>query len=272
VKKENLSRLNAKSDVDVHIPKSELQNSGCLVLIIANERYAMGRVSNVQFAKNDGNGIKQYCINTLGVPEQNIMICQDATLSQIKAGVSWLQQKSNVGGYDKAIVYYAGHGIPDYTTSKSYILPSDGNPMDLATAYSLNEFYESLSFVKVKQCVAFIDACFSGTDRRGAAINEVRGISIKPTEPEPKGNDVVFSACSGDETAQPYPAKHHGVFTYFLLKYLQEKSGNVKCSDLYNYIRSNVSNSTLDISGKKQSPSVHVASRASNDWMNWSLK
>jgi hypothetical protein len=251
-----LGTINAKSDVDIHIPRTSSISNNTLVLIIANEKYSTPKVGNVQYAKNDGKGMKSYCNQALGIPEQNIMVCEDATLSQIKAGLNWLIQKSHISEYGKAIVYYAGHGVPDYSTTKSYILPSDGNPSDITTSLSLDEFYNQLSSVKVQQCITLVDACFSGANRRGEAINEVRGIMIKAKEPEIKGKLIVLSASQGDETAQPYPNKHHGMFTYYLLKYLQQNKGNAKIMDLYNYLKVNVSSTALDISGKGQTPSI----------------
>ena len=218
---ERLGRLHAKSDVDVHIPVAEKVDDKTLVLVISNEKYSYMNVGNVMFAHNDGNGIVSYCKKSFGIPQSNIMECTDGTLSQIKSSISWLQQKSIVGDYDRAIVYYAGHGIPDYYNSKSYILPSDGNPLDMNTALALDDFYESLAKVKVKECIVFMDACFSGSNRQGRTLTEIRGINIKPALPEVKGNIIAFSACQGDEVSQPYASKHHGIFTYFLLKYLQ---------------------------------------------------
>lgn len=267
-----LSRLNAKSDVDINIPKESMQNYRTAVLVIANENYYSNKVNNVVFARNDGKSFSNYCKLTFGVPEGNIMVIEDATLTQIKSGIKWLQQKASIGDVEKVIVYYAGHGIPDYSTSQSYLLPSDGNPLDLMSAYPLAEFYNQLSLINARQCVAIIDACFSGMDRRGEAINEVRGISIKPSVELPKGNVVVFSACSGDEIAQPFPAKHHGVFTYYLLKFLQDNNGKGTFKELGDFIKRNVMNTTLSTTGKVQTPILFLPQNESIPWESWELK
>lgn len=271
-KQYNLGTINGKSDVDINIPKNEHQNNKAIALIISNEKYSSSNIDNVLYAKNDGDSFKKYCNLTLGIPEQNIMFLENATLSQINSGLYWLKQKTNISDIDKVIVYYAGHGIPDYSTSQSYILPSDGNPLELMTAYSLNEFFNQLSLINTKQCIAFIDACFSGADRRGEVINKVRGISIKPSETLPKGNVIVFSACQGDETAQPLPSKHHGVFTYYLLKFIQSKQGTGSIKELSNFIRENVMNTTLTTTGKMQTPSILLPSEEPDGWQLWEIK
>jgi hypothetical protein len=83
---------------------------------------------------------------------------------------------------------------------------------------------------------------------------------------------VVFSASQADETAYPYHEKQHGLFTYFLLKKLQETQGDVFLSDLSQYIITQVSQKSIVEYGKSQtpvsipSPSVGVA------WKQWQLK
>ena len=64
-----------------------------------------------------------------------------------------------------------------------------------------------------------------------------RGVAIKPKASTPGGNVIVFSAATGDETAYPYDEKGHGLFTYFLLKKLQENKGNVTLGELSAYLR-----------------------------------
>lgn len=56
-----------QSDVDINIPQNTIQkNSNTFVVIIANEDYQ--RVSDVQYANNDGKLFAEYCQRTLGLP------------------------------------------------------------------------------------------------------------------------------------------------------------------------------------------------------------
>ena len=271
-KRKNLGKINGKSDVDINIPRTKHDKHNTAVLIIANEKYSSNKVGNVLYAKNDGKSFNNYCKLTLGIPENNIMLLDDATLTQLKTGIKWLQQKANISDINKVLVYYAGHGVPDYSTAQSYILPSDGNPLDLTTAFSLSEFYNQISLINTRQCLVFIDACFSGMDRRGEALNEVRGISIKPSEVLPKGNVVVLSACQGDEIAQPFPSKHHGVFSYYLLKYLQDHKGDGTVKELNDFLKRNVMNTTLTLTGKVQTPTLFIPAEKPFSWEQWEIR
>lgn len=108
--------------------------------------------------------------------------------------------------------------------------------------------------LNAKSLVLFLDACFSGAKRTGEMLATARGVAMKVKENKPTGNLVVISAAQGDQTAYPYVAKEHGLMTYFLLKKLQETSGDVKLGELSDYITSNVKKISLVENGKSQIP------------------
>jgi hypothetical protein len=77
---------------------------------------------------------------------------------------------------------------------------------------------------------------------------------------------VVFSATTGEETAFPYKEKQHGLFTYFLLKKLQETKGDVSYEALSNYIIDNVRQQSVVVNQKSQTPQVNVSQEMANMW------
>jgi hypothetical protein len=82
---------------------------------------------------------------------------------------------------------------------------------------------------------------------------------------------VVLSAAQGDETAYPYPEQHHGLFTYYILKKLQETSGNVTLGELSDYVIDQVrKRSVLENDGKIQTPTI-VTPLASDIWRKLKL-
>lgn len=80
-------------------------------------------------------------------------------------------------------------------------------------------------------------------------LASARGVAIKVKQATPVGNIVVFSAAQGDETAYPYKEKEHGLFTYYLLKKLQETKGNVTLGELSDYIKTQVERQSIVING-----------------------
>lgn len=259
------------SDVDKNIPQTNLKNDKTFAVIIANQNYQT--VSNVPYALNDGEVFSKYCHQTLGIPQSNIKLVKDATLNNLKHEINWL---SNVirayQGNVKVIFYYAGHGIPDESNRTSYLLPVDGNGSDVSTGYKLDNLYEKLGGMSANSVTVLLDACFSGAKRDGGMLASARGVAIKAKSGQPIGNMVVMSASQGDETAYPYKEKQHGMFTYFLLKKLQDSNGDVNMSDLSSYITTNVSQKSIVINGKSQTPILTPSASVGVEWKTWTLR
>ena len=257
------------SDVDMNIPVvASNKNSETYCVIIANEKYE--DVPEVEFAARDGEIFKEYCIKTLGIPEKQIKTFINASYTDIKRALNWMEQIAYVTeGNSRMILYYAGHGMPNEKDKTAYLIPVDGFPKDVTTCFKLSELYTRLGKIKTENVTVFLDACFSGVKRgSGQALVAARGIAIKPKEETLSGNVVVFTAASDDETALSYQEKRHGMFTYFLLSKLKETKGQVSFGDLYKAISSDVKKNSMLENDKLQTPSVNVSSSMINKWKN----
>lgn len=258
------------SDVDENIPQGKATSDDTYVLIIANEDYE--QLDNVGFAIHDGEIFKEYCIKTLGIPEEQIRYCPNATFGKITGGIDWLKFALNNFEGSRGIVYYCGHGIPDEKSGEAFIVPVDGNGTNTTTCYSLNTLYKSLAETKATNVTYLMDACFTGANKEGSMLVAARGVAREPAKATIGGNSVVFSASSGDETAMTYPEKGHGLFTYFLLKKLQETNGEVNYLDLYNYINTNVKKKSFLVNGKPQNPVTATSPDVQEKWKDMKLK
>jgi len=259
--------------VDIDIPKSQKRDENTYAVVIGNEKYK--NESDVPYALNDARVFYQYVTKTLGVPENQVQLKENASLNEIKQCVKWLTMAMDASsGNGKIIFYYAGHGIPDEATQSSYLLPVDGMGSDVEYAYSLESLYSELSKMPSDRIMVFLDACFSGAKRNGQLMNSARGVAIKAKASRPKGNMIVFSAAQGDETAYPYDDCQHGMFTYFLLKKIQETEGNVTLGDLSEFITKSVKMQSSRNNEKKQvqTPTVNVSPALKKAWMKLQLK
>ncbi len=224
------------------------------------------------FAINDAAIFKNYCTSTLGIPEVNIRFLRNATSGQMRQSIAWINKIiEKEGGNADVIVYYAGHGVPDEQTREPYLMPVDVSGTDLQSAIKLSDLYSKLSEYPSKKVTVFLDACFSGGSR-GQGLIAARGVKIKSKEEQLSGNIVVFTSSSGEQSSLPYKEKQHGMFTYYLLKKLQESSGNVTYSELYNYIKREVDLNCVKINSKEQTPNVLIPDNIADKWMNWKLK
>lgn len=258
------------SAVDKNIPVTGVKNKNTFVLIIANETYK--NVASVPFALNDGNIFREYCINTLGIQENHIKYLPNATGNDIRAQINWLQNITEAFDQPKVIFYYAGHGIPDESSKSAYLLPVDGVGTDVTTGYKLDDLYATLGNMPAEHITVFMDACFSGSKREGGMLASARGVALKAKAGAPLGKMVVFSAATGDETAYPDREQGHGMFTYYLLKKLQESKGDVTLQELGNYITTNVRQQSIVLNGKSQTPTVTPAAAVAEEWGGWKLK
>lgn len=265
------NKIGAISDTDSNIVSNPVTNKNIFAIIIGNEKYK--NEVDVPFANNDSKIFSQYVEKTLGVPHNQIRLIENAGYNDIRIAVNWLVQAMQVcRGKGKAIIYYAGHGIPNESDLSSYLLPVDGIGNDPGSAYSLKELYDKLGEVDVQYVMIFLDACFSGSKREEGMLASARGVALKAKQSAPKGNMVVFSAAQGDETAYPYKDKQHGMFTYFLLKKLQETKGEVTLGELSEYLTDEVGRQSFIMNNKMQTPSVNVAPSLKDIWRQLKLK
>lgn len=259
------------SDVDINIPEVKASNSKTFAVIISNENYSM--VSKVPMALNDGKTFSQYCEKTLGMPKNNIRFYPDASYGTMLRAVRDIKDiAAAYSGKIQVVFYYAGHGIPNEATKDAYLLPIDADGTQTEGCYPLSKLYAELGALNANSVVVFLDACFSGAQRDGGMLASARGVALKAKKEDPKGNMVIFSAASGDETAFPYKEKGHGLFTYFLLKKLQASKGDVTLQELGNYITENVKQQSVVVNRKVQTPTVSPSTSLVENWQKLKLK
>ncbi len=257
------------SDVDRNIPLNKSINENSFALVIGNENY--NTEVSVPYAINDASIFRKYALNVLGIPKKQIHYVRNASYGQILNEINWINNVIQVyDGKAKVYFYYAGHGIPDASNKSAYILPVDGNASNTRSSIVLSDIYKSLEEHPSQGVYVFLDACFSGSSRNGM-LTAGRGVSIKPKKDVLRKNIVVFSAASGDETAHPFEEQSHGLFTYFLLKKLQETKGEVTLKELADYIQLHVSQKSA-VENKPQHPNVNFGFEVKDSWQGFTLK
>lgn len=263
-----------KSDIDYDIPKREVKHANRFALIIGNEEYSLYQEgltteANVKYARNDALSFKEYALNVLGIPEENVTFLSDATLAKMKQGIGKMNLLAkNSNGEAELYFFYAGHGLPNEKTKEPYLIPVDVSGKDLDFAVSLDELLKKLSEYDTKKITCFLDCCFSGGSRVGG-IYESRGVKIVPKQPSVSGNMVVFSASSSEQAALAYNDQKHGLFTYLLLKKFKESNGEITYGDMEEYLKKNLPIQSVLINEKEQSPQINTGSTIDKNWKNW---
>lgn len=261
-----------RSNVDTAIPLNKTDNNTVtFAIIIANENYHF--VSNVPYASKDGEVFEKYLTRTVGLPKDHVKIYKNATFGNMAAALKHVENLSEAFGNDlNLIFYYAGHGMPNEKTKNPMLIPVDGDAAIPVTCYELDEIITTLGGLNANSVVVMLDACFSGTERGDGMLTAARGIRIKSNQSVPAGNMVILSASQGDETAYPFDTEQHGLFTYFLLKKLQENKGDVTLGELSDYITEQVKRQSVVSNGKLQTPTISVSSTIQTSWRTIKLK
>lgn len=230
-------------------------------VVIGIEKYR--KVADAEFASRDAIAVREYVIRVLGVlPEQVFLLLDDEATSAEIHDLVEDRLPQRVQGGDTVFVYFAGHGMPEVTSYKPYLLPADANPGNLhRTAYSLEDFYEALGKLKAERVAVFLDACFSGLRARSGKkellVPGTRTVFVTKDQPSISSlNLVSLSAADNSQVSNAYREKAHGLFTYFLLKGLSGSAGasgdRLLLSELAAYVTNQVIQTASRILDKDQ--------------------
>ncbi len=271
VQTETLAATKAgQSDVDINIPITDIKRPNTYAVIIGNENYKY--FSDVAYAKRDGATFAEYCQKVLGIPKDNIRERYDATLSEIREPLRYLEEKTRMNP-DKLdiIFYYAGHGVPDVSRGTAHLLPTDASGTDFESCFELEQLYARLDDMPTKSVTVFLDACFSGATRGNEMLFAERFVEYEVEDVVAKGNTVVFSATAGNQTAMAYDDQQHGFFTYYLLKHLQQSKGAISLGELGDALLRDVDNKAYDKKNKHQTPTVNASPTLGDSWRSRTL-
>lgn len=274
---DNTQVVVGQSDVDVNIPQVGAVNNNRYALIIGNSHYIEhgSDMVDILFPINDASIFKQYCVNVLGVPDNtnHIYYIEDANATYIKLYIDNFAKliKSKPDG-SEFYIYYSGHGTQN-DQGESYIVPV-GVKSDYIETFGikLSDFYAQISPDENKKVFVFIDACFSGGGKSGQLlVNAKTGLYRPPNTNSVGSNLVVFAASSEKEISQEYIDKQHGLFTYYLLKTLQNTKGDLTYGELFEQISNEVNTTTLNPQNgfKAQTPNVNINPAIQNVWKTW---
>ena len=272
--KKEIELVSLSSAVDKNIPVSAVKYDNRIALIIGNEDYSqsINAEINVDYAVNDATVFKKYANKVMGVKEENTFFITNASTGTMQKQIDLVSKLAkNMGSSSEIIFYYAGHGLPDEKTKEPYIMPVDVDASNLYSAIKLKDLYAKLANSNAKRVTVFLDACFSG-GARNMPLLAARSAKVKPKNETINGNIIVFSATSEEQSALSFDKEKHGMFTYFLLKKLQESSGKATYKELKEFINSKVSVESIRTNQKEQNPEVNISPVIKEVWKYWSFR
>jgi hypothetical protein len=249
------------SDVD-EIPKTRKapKNRDAVALVIGISKYRDDMIPHVRYARRDAEIMASYLEAVAGVSRSKMKVLTDegATLSDLAAHVEeWLPRR--VSAETTVFVYYAGHGMPNLSTGKAFLVPYDGHPDFANKLYPMERLYDMLEKLPSKDVVVMLDSCFSGATGRSVLPSGARPMGIAVEGAAKLNKVVVLTASSGTQISSDYDDEQHGLFTYFVLKGLRgdadsDSNGVVQVNELYEYVRDGVTKVAAEGLNRDQTP------------------
>lgn len=256
------------SVVDTQIPVTENKYPNTYVLIIGNGK-GYSKVPKINFVDNDVKVFKDYCERALGVVSSNIVCVENVNSSEMYGAVEEFSNKLKGKNRTNVIVYYSGHGIS--IDGESYLIPVDCSFDDPRRNIPLNEISHKIGSVnpEPERMTFFVDACFDGSSKNGGNLRTTKGVvKLEPIAKPLEGNSVVFYATQ--TTAILYKDESHGLFTYYLLKAIQNNV-DISYRELSKYLSESVKNKAADLDKNNPQEPVTVPNKNVKDWGNWKL-
>lgn len=214
---------------DVDAPKRrKAEDPKLFALIIGVERYES--LPSADYAERDAEAVREN-VRALGAPDRNIMFLSGARAGKAaleKSVESWLPEHAGPG--TRVFVYFSGHGTPDLKTGSAYLMPFDGDPKYVeTTGYPLKRLYAKLGALPAASVLVALDSCFSGAGGRSVLPSGMRPLVARVDEGTSELKKISVLAASGaDEVTGAFADQGHGLFTYYLLKAIQEGSGDAR--------------------------------------------
>jgi len=217
----------------IRIMKSESRTA----LIIGNSNYT-GVLSKLQNPINDARAMKKI----LEQRNFNIIYMENATKREMKESLNNFYTKITEGGV--GLLYFAGHGIE--VDSQNYIIPIDANIKDKDDtefeAFALNRVTKKMQNAKNRLNIVILDACRNDPFSRGG------GGGLAKTDPI--GLFVSFATSAGKVASDGSSGKN-GLFTKYLIKYMQEP--NMTLQNVFKKTREMV----YEESNQRQFPAIY---------------
>ena len=223
------------SDVDKASYKNP-ENVDAFAVVVGIEKYQ--QLPQADYGERDAQTVREHLV-AMGFPQRNVVQLSGsmATKSNLEKYLeNWLPEK--VSERSKVVFYFSGHGAPDVDSKQAFLMPWDGDVKFLQqSGYPLKRLYASLGALKAKQVLVALDSCFSGAGGRSVLLKGARPLVMKVDEgAESLGKLVILSASEGDEISLSDEKQGHGLFTYHLLKALNEKNGRATVKGLYDQL------------------------------------
>lgn len=229
-------------------------------VIVGISKYKNGGtgLTNLKYASRDALAFRDFLESPAGgsFPKENVqtLFDEDATSQNLRSALFTFLTKPRP--QDLVVIYFAGHGAPDPNDSRNlYLLTYDTQPDDMGgTAFLMSDLQDVFDrILKAKHVITLIDSCHSygiSGERFGSKQNNLSNQYLERYASTADRAVITASDVSELSLEGEQWGGGHGVFTYFVLKGLQNdeadanKDGTVTAGELFSYLSDRVPQAT----------------------------
>ena len=216
-----------------------------VALVIGINSYS-GYWPHLKNAVNDAEGLAEILKKSYVFNDIYTLIDKEATRKNILDKLDWLSR--NLTKDDNLLIFYSGHGQYNKILNKGFWVPVDATSNSVADYISNSDLKTFIGGIPSKHTLLITDACFAGDIFRGAPTQT---IPFDPNNMEryyrevynKQSRDALTSG--GLEEVMDNGKNNHSIFTYYLIKTLQENQNKyMDATQLYNDFKIAVANNS----------------------------
>ncbi len=204
-----------------------------LAVIFGNERY--GDFPALRTPLADTRAIAAVLEKEYGF---TVRVVTNATRYQMLSALSQLRRDATE--QDSVLVYYAGHGYLDDSTSRGYWLPIDAEHDNVANWLSTSDITDMLAGIQARHALILADSCFSGTLLRsvgGAVAIDERNTLLEKLASK-RSRTIMTSG--GLEPVIDGGGSGHSVFADAVLNALRSNRDSLEAGRLFMQVRDRI--------------------------------
>ncbi|MBV9341126.1 MAG: caspase family protein, partial [Acidobacteria bacterium] len=217
-------------------------------LVVGIGRFTNSQIPALRYASKDAIDFAKVLTDPqIGkFPSAHVRVLLDsrATFNELRRQLNWLARTA--GPDDLVVIYLASHGSPRSMdlAAESYFLPTDVDLSDqdslYATGISMSEFSNFVrSRLKAQRLMLLVDTSHAGAITLGQFVSTVN----EPVTLLRERTRVVITSCNTEENSYESEKFQNGYFIHFLIEALRKTRGMISAADLYNSVRTSVSES-----------------------------
>ena len=218
-------------DIDQPLGARRPLRPGAIAVLIGIERYRDAGFPAVPFVSRDVAAMREVALGLLGIGPDNLLVLADeqATKGQIEVAIEEKLRALVEPGKSDVFVYFAGHGTLDQDAGQPYLLGYDSEPGRARSGYGVPQLLRALGAARAHSVTVVLDAGFNGLasrdDQGVSLLAGSRPISLLANQAgqwQVPAGVTLLAAGKPDQSPLAFPAKGHGLYSYFLIKGLRE--------------------------------------------------